>query len=92
MPRPRIGKVPHWDNISPSEAKELRKLEERKKKFGVVRQGGYYLTAKSDGNYEHEYRTYVRVIEEAPNLVYNGEKLVSGVTLREARMWANMMQ
>ena len=91
MPRPRIGKVPHWDTISPSEAKELRKLEEKKKKFGVMQYEQWMLVYK-DGVIKHEKETRLRVIEEAPNLVYYGEKLVSGVTMREAQMWANMMK
>lgn len=89
MPRPRIGKVPHWDTISPSEAKELRKLEERKKKFAVMQVMDWYLDHIESEPYQ---KAVIYVVEESPSLIYRGKKLVSGVTMREAQMWANMMK
>lgn len=89
--RPRIGKVPHWDKVSPSEQKELDKVA---KKYLVVK----YLHQWNDpAHWEPQSRWFYEPVVDDPSLRWsiethhNAEIVMEKLTLHDAIMWARMM-
>jgi hypothetical protein len=89
--RPRIGKVPHWDKVTPSEQK---KLDEKAKKYMVVK----YLHQWNDpAHWDTQSRWCYEPVVDDPNLRWsinrhpNAEIVLEKLNLRDAVMWAKMM-
>jgi hypothetical protein len=87
--RPRIGKTPHWDKVSPNEAKEIRKEADKRRKFAIVRGLRWEVTYEGG----HELKEFAYVLEEGSRFnLGDPEILLKNLTKQEAEMWVKMME
>jgi hypothetical protein len=88
--RPRIGKVPHWDKVTPSEQK---KLDEKAKKWVIIK----YIHTWYDAEKNYWSKWAYAPQEDTPNIRWqveghpNATILMEKLNERDARMWAKMM-
>jgi hypothetical protein len=90
--RPRIGKTPHWDKVTPSEQKELDKVA---KKYVIVK----WLHIWNDpAHWERQSKWAYHVEEDTPSLRWNiknhpnAEIVMEKLRAHDAIMWAKMME
>lgn len=90
--RPRIGKVPHWDKVTPSEQKELDRLA---KKWVVIK---YVNVVNSVNTWGYEERLEIKAMEDGNDLRWSvnhhptAEIVMEKLSEHDARMWAKMMK
>jgi len=92
MPRPRIGKVPHWDTISPSEQKVIDKQAERWLVVKFADMWGGVTPFEPKFPYVTKAFKDSALIRDSVARHHNAKIVMEKLSEADARMWANIMQ
>ena len=90
--RPRIGKVPHWDKVTPTEQKKIDKVA---KKWVLIK---WLHQWKDTAYWETQEKWVYQIQEDSHNLRGNVEMhptagvVMEKLNYHDAQMWLKMME